>query len=422
MKYRWFSRQLASWYFYEWAISPFSAVIMTFVFSAYFTQKIATNPIIGTEQWGFAISLSAIIIAILSPILGAIADNHGSKKPWLAFFTVWIVIGCFCLWFAKAEVTYLYFALLSVVIANVGSETAMVFYNSLMRDLVTKDKIGRLSGIGWAFGYFGGLVALCICLFVLVANHLPFFELDASQYKNVRIVGPFIALWVALFSLPIFFFTPDSPNNSVSKWRAVVKGFVDLKSTLFYFKQHKEIGKFLLARLLYIDGLNTIFAFGGIYAAETFAMSFHSIILFGIGMNIAAGIGALIFSAIDDKIGSRRTVIISLFAAIICVSLIVFVRTSMLFWIFGLALSIFVGPIQSASRSFMLHLSPKEKLTEMFGFYNMSGKITAFLGPMLLGWVTALFNSQRVGVSTILVFLLGGVILLLWVNESNKAY
>lgn len=418
MKLKFLSKSIISWFFFDWANSAFTTAVTTFIFATYFTEKVAINRIVGTAQWGRAMSLAAFFIALSSPIFGAIADYEGRRKPWLAAFTFLTIIGSAALWYVKPNAQYVYLALAAVVIAEIGLEVGSVFYNSMLRDLVPMHFIGRASGWGWGFGYLGGLVALCILLFVLLNENIQIFHFSGSEL--IRLTGPFSALWLLLFSMPLFLFTPDRKKSGITYRAAIKYGLKNLKQTLTSVIKYKNIFRFLLARMIYIDGLNTIFAFGGIYAAGTFGMNIHQVVLFGIALNISAGIGAILFGWVDDWLGPKISILMTLFVMMISGLFMVLVKSILLFWIFGIFLSFCVGPVQASSRSFMVRLSPKENITEMFGLYALSGRVTAFLGPLALGWATLHFNSQRAGVSTIMLFLLTGGILLLFVKEGGK--
>jgi UMF1 family MFS transporter len=387
-----------SWALYDWANSAFSAVIVTFVFATYFSEAIAPDSVTGTAQWGWAMTASGISIAVMSPILGAIADAGGRRKPWLFVFTTITVGCCLLLWYAKPDPSFVVYTLAIVALANLAFELAGVFYNAMLPEIVGRDYLGRLSGWAWGLGYFGGIACLVLTLFAFVQTERPLFGLDQSSAEHVRITGPLVGVWFAVFSLPLFLFTPDKRSTGLPAREAVRRGLVQLKRTFANLRRYREIVRFLIARMIYTDGLNTLFAFGGIYAAGTFGMDFAEVIRFGILLNVTAGLGALGFAWVT--------------AAVIATS-------TLAFWIAGGLLGIFVGPTQAASRSLMARMAPPELRTEMFGLYALSGKITAYIGPALLGTVTFWTGSQRWGIATILVFFVIGGILLLPLKEPE---
>ncbi len=409
-----------AWCAFDWANSGFPTVIMTFVFAAYFTEAVAESAAAGTAQWGFALSLSGIAIALVSPVFGAIADNTGRRKPWTAAFNLVCIVGAALLWFTRPDPDWALWALVCMAVANLGFEVGTVFYNAMLPDLVPEARLGRISGWAWGLGYAGGLTCLVLCLVLFVLPERPLFGLDKASAEHIRVVGPFVALWFAVFAMPFFLFTPDRPRTGISVGGAIVKGLRQLRHTAANIRPYRDIARFLAARLFYTDGLNTLFAFGGIYAAGTFGMTQEEIILFGIALNVTAGGGAFAFGWVDDRIGSKRTVVLSL-AAMIAISVpILLVEGKTAFWALALALGLFMGPVQSASRALMARMAPPALQTEMFGLFALSGKITAFVGPALVGWATLASGSQRVGMATLLLLLGTGLAIMLTVRAPHR--
>jgi UMF1 family MFS transporter len=414
-------RALVGWCLYDWADSAFPAVILTFVFAAYFAQGIAENPVIATGQWGLAITLSSLAIAILSPVLGAIADQNGRRKPWIAIFSLICIIVTALLWFAKPDPSYVIFALVCLGIGNFAFEFAFVFYNAMLNELVPPDRLGRLSGWGWGAGYAGGLVCLVIVLVGFVSADPPWFGIGKEQAAHVRIAAPIAALWFAVFCLPLFAFTPDQPGRGVPAPIAVRNGLRTLWTTILHLRSYRNIARYIIAHMIYTDGLNTLFAFGGIYAAGEFGMAVEEVIWFGIALNLTAGLGAAAFAWIDDWIGAKRTILIALAGLILTGIAILLTHDKTVFWVLGMVLGIFFGPAQAASRSLMARLAPPNMQAEMFGLHALSGKATAFVGPALFGWATVTFGTQRAGMATVLVFLALGAVLLGLVREPKPA-
>jgi MFS transporter, UMF1 family len=408
-----------SWALYDCGNSAFSAVIVTFVFATYFSQGIALNPVDGTADWGWAMTVSALTVAIVSPIFGAIADIGGRRKPWLAAFTLLTVLGSAMLWFSQPHHSFITYTLTVVILTNIAFEAAAVFYNAMLPELADNDHMGRLSGWGWGMGYIGGLTCLIVALFAFVQAPTPLFGLDKESAEQVRVVGPMVALWLAVFSIPIMLFTPDSKSTGVPIVAAVRQGLQQLHGTFTNLWQLRQTALFLVARMIYTDGLNTLFAFGGIFAAGSFGMPMAEVIKFGILLNITAGVGALGFAWIDDWIGAKPTILIALAGLIVSGAVAITVEDVTWFWIAGAFLGIFVGPAQAASRSLMARIAPVEMRAEMFGLYALSGKATAFLGPFLLGTVTYWTGSQRWGMATILVFFIVGGALLALMRHPN---
>lgn len=409
---------LIAWSLYDWANAAFPTIIRTFVFASFFTQAIAVNPIQGTQQWGYALALSGLIVAVLSPFLGAVADQEGQRKPWIAFFTLLTIVSSFLLWFSKPSTEYITWTLALLVLGNIGFSIGTVFYNAMMVDLVLENYIGRLSGLAWGLGYIGGLVSLLIALFV-IKNDSSWSLLNSNMAEHIRFSGPLTGIWLLIFSLPLFLLVPDNPKQSLPLIKAFIQGTKNLFKNFLVLQQDKKMLWFLLANMIYMDGLNTIFAFGGIYAASQFGFSPIDIVILGIGMNVAAGIGSLSFAWLDDYFGSKNIICWALVLLTLALMGLLLSKTVILFWFFGLALSLFVGPVQAASRSFMIHITPKERMAEAFGFFALSGKVTAFLGPFVVGGITLAFSSQRIGLSSIFIFLVLGLVILIPLKFSK---
>lgn len=365
-------------------------------------------------------SLAALAVAVFGPLLGAVADCGGRRKPWLAAFTGLTVGATAMLWFVRPETDWVMWTLAFVALATFGFEMGMVFYNAMLPELAPQNKIGRVSGWGWGLGYAGGLASLALALvFLIQADPAP-FGLDKETAEHVRATALLAAGWFGVFSLPLFLFTPDAGPSGLAPGEALRRGLATLIATFRGIGEHSQIVRFLIARMIYTDGLNTLFAFGGIYAAGTFGMGLDEVILFGIALNASAGLGAALFAWVDDWIGPKRTILISLAALTVLGTAVLVAQTKTQFWVSGVMLGIFVGPAQAASRSMMARLAPQHLRAEMFGLYAFSGKATAFVGPAVLAWVTAYWGSQRAGMATILVFFAAGMALLWPLPEAGR--
>ena len=409
--------RIAAWCLFDWANSPQPTVIMTFVFAAYFARAVAPDAETGTFLWGQMTAAAGLVVAVLAPVLGAIADRTGKRKPWIAVFTALTVISTLFLWFVEPSPEWMIFALVFVFLSSIGLEAGQVFYNATLSVVAPKKHVGRVSGWGWGAGYVGAIAGLGLCLVFFIQADEPLFGLDKSQAEHVRATAPFVALWFAVFSIPFFLYVPDSPTNHRPPWgEAIREGIKGLIATLRNLRNYRQIAIFLVARLFYVDGLTTLFVFGGIYAAGTFGMTEGEIIVFGIGLNITAGIGAIAFAWIDDRIGPRKTILISLVALIATGTAALLVTDATGFWAATLTLGVFIGPIQSASRSLLTQMAPPHMQTEMFGLFAFSGKATAFVGPFLVSWLTLISGSQRVGMASIVVFFVVGFVLMLSVK------
>lgn len=410
-------RAVLSWCLYDWANSAYPTIITTFIFGTYFTKAVAPSPESDTAAWGNAIGIAGLAVALLGPVVGAIADQGGRRKPWLAVFTALAVGGTALLWYTLPDPDYVLWALVLVALTNMAFEFGMVFYNAMLPDMVGPDRVGRVSGWGWGVGYIGGLLCLVIALFGFVETEAPIFGVTTEAAGHVRATTLLTAVWFALFAVPLFLFTPDRPAGGIAPRDAVRGGIAALIKTLREIGRYLPIVRFLVARMFYADGLVTLFAFGGIYAAGTFGMSFAEVVQFGIALNVSAGLGALAFASVDDRIGAKPVIVISLLALIVLGTAALAVESKTAFWFIGVGLGIFVGPVQAASRSLMARLAPADMRTEMFGLFALSGKATAFLGPLAFGWATLMFDSQRAGMATLLAFFIAGLLILTRVRE-----
>ena len=405
------------WCLYDFGNSAFFTVVVTFVYATYFTQVISPDEITGTLLWSRGISISAILIAILSPLLGAIVDQGGLKKKILIYTAVISFFSTILLFFPSEGMVFQ--SLFLFIIANVSFELGQVFYNAYLIDITSMDRVGKISGYGWSAGFMGGLVVMFLVMIGFVETDNPWFGFSKNG-QNIRATNLLVAVWFIFFSIPLI---QSMRDESVKIKKNIFELFNDsfnqLKNTYRHLNDYKEISKFLIARLFYNDGLVTIFAFGAIYAAGTFNFSFSEIMFFGIILNITAGLGSLIFGPIDDLIGGKKTILISLIGLIIGTILAVGAQSKNMFWIAGILVGIFSGPNQASSRSLMARMVPKKYSNEFFGFYTFSGKFTSFLGPFLLGIITKSFESQRAGIFIVLFFFTIGLFFLLSVDVKK---
>jgi UMF1 family MFS transporter len=413
------NRPVLSWCLYDWANSALATIIFTFVFAVYFSRSIVGDEVLGSAYWGYTIGIAGAIIAVCGPFLGAISDALGPRKPLLGLLSIITIMATISMFFALPDPKYMVFSLVLVGISTIGFELAQAQYNAMLSDIAPANKIGRVSGWAWSMGYFGGLVCLVIALlgFIGLGDDGGFLNITSDNGLNVRATCILTAVWYALFALPLFLYTPDRakiPHRKGLIKEAVQSLWATIKS---FTTTSRNTARFLIASAIYRDGLNTLFAVGGLYAAGTFGMDFKDILIFAIGLNITSGIGAFAFAYTDDKFGAKPVIIISLIALICLGAGLVVVTEKMQFMVCALVLGIFIGPVQSASRSMMARLAPKSQSTELFGLYAMTGKSIAFMGPLLFAAVTQVMDSQRWGVATILLFWSVGLIILLRVKE-----
>jgi MFS transporter, UMF1 family len=437
-----------SWIFFDWAAQPYFTLITTFVFAPYFATHVASDPASGQSLWGFATAASGLTIALLSPVLGAIADASGRRKPWIAAFGTLLVIGSCLMWFGRpGDTSVIPALLLAYGIATVGVEFATVFNNAMMPTLVPPDRIGRLSGTGWATGYVGGILSLILVLGFLAANpetgrtlfgFTPLFGLDPVSHQGDRITGPLTGIWFVIFVLPMFLLTPDYPAR-LGMREALGEGLTDLRRTLAELPKQKSMAAFLLANMIYTDGLVSLFAFGGIYAAGTFGWNTIQIGSFGIILAIAGTFGAWLGGQLDDRLGPKRVIAGSMLILLFAIVAILLVNKETIFFVevappvpggalfssaaerayllLGCLIGAAGGPLQAASRTLLIRMAPKDRIAQYFGLFALTGKVTSFVGPLLIGLITAVTASQKAGMAVLVLFFAAGLALLARVRD-----
>ena len=405
-----------SWAMYDWANSAFTTLVVTFIYSTYYGKVFWPTEEIGTNWWARAVAVSSIMTALLSPIVGAMADRGGTRKLFMGIALVICVAATSVLAFiSPAMVNGAFIALAVFVVADIAYETGNVFYNAFLTNIASPARIGRVSGYGWGLGYVGGIVCMGIALVAFVPK-VPWFGMTTEAGWNIRATNLLVAGWFVLFSLPMFFVVPERRTHAA---RISVKAsFARLAETARKLRRYGELVKFLVARLFFNDGLVTVFSFGGIYAQNVFGMEMSEVIFLGLVLNITSGIGAFLFGFVDDRLGGKTTIQITIVGLTLATVMAVWAPTEFWFWIAGCLLGIFVGPNQSASRSLMGRFVPAKHESEFFGFFSFSGKATAFAGPLLLGALTESY-SHRVGMASVIVFFVVGGFLLMSVDEKK---
>ncbi|WP_178133713.1 MFS transporter [Vineibacter terrae] len=462
-----------SWALFDWANQPFFTIITTFIFSAYFANvlvyqqeltalkaaypdKSATElsqlaAAAGQSAWAFTQSASGLLIALLSPFLGAMADAAGRRKPFILVSQLVLVLGCIALWWARPDrADTIGLISLAVIAATIGAEISIVFNNAFLPNIVRPERMGWLSGFGWGMGYLGGLVALFIVLAIARPSLLglappgspPLLGLDPAAYEVERLIGPASALWLIVFVAPMFLFTPDGKATGLGQVEAARQGIRTLIGTLRKLRHYRNPLLYLIAFMIYNDGLAAVIAFGGVYASATFRWPTQTLGVFGIMLTVLGVAGAFLGGWLDDRIGSKRTVQAAILGVTIATLGILSVsRTGVLFVVdvpepldgrglfgslqeqvfmgFALLVGICMGPMQAASRTLIGRLAPQGMSGEFYGLFALSGRATTFMAPFLIGVLTGLSGSNRLGLVVVLVFLVTGFTLLWWVREEQ---
>jgi UMF1 family MFS transporter len=438
------------WMLFDWAAQPFHTLLLTFIFSRYFATEVAPDSATGQAWWGYMLGISGILVALMSPVLGAIADATGPRKPWIAFFSLFAIIGASYLWNAvPGGGPETFWVLVAFGLAFIGFEFATVFNNAVMPTLVPRERLGRLSGNSWAIGYIGGIVSLLIilCLFVqsrpgsgvTLIGLEPVFGLAVIPGGGERAAGPLTALWYAFFTIPFFLFTPDSPR--MERVRGVIaNGLRELLTTLKRLPSNRSLFAYLGSSMFYRDALNGLFGFGGVYAGGVLKWEATQLGLFGILAAITGALGAWYGGRVDDSKGPKFVVIISVIVLIAASLAIVttdrstvllmavepadgfFTLPDIVFYVVGALIGAAGGSLQASSRTLLVHQADPARMTEAFGLYALSGKATSFMAPLLIAVFTEKIGleylqletiaAQRFGISPILLLFLVGLALL----------
>ncbi len=446
-------QRIWGWWFFDWASQPYNTLLLTFVFGPYFAE-VATAHYMASGLdaeasgaaaqafWGWGQTLSGVIIALLAPILGAVADGSGKRMVWIWVFSAFYVVGSWMLWYLVPGDPDLTRALIWFGIGLIGMEFATIFTNSLMPDLTGDQDMGRVSGSGFAFGYVGGILALVIMLLLLAENSEtgktligldPLFGLDAAAREGTRAVGPMTAIWYVVFMVPFFLWVRESPP----KLRVPLgQSLRELWALILSLKERQSLGAHLLSSMFYRDALNALYGFGGVYASGVLGWSITQIGVFGIAGAMSAALFAWLGGKMDSSRGPKPVINLSMWVLIVVCLVIAgmsrddffgmpFAAGSALpdqiFYACGILIGAAGGTLQSASRTMMVFHTTRERATEAFGLYALSGKATSFIAPFSVALVTTISGSQRMGIAVpLIVLFLVGMVLLRWVKPMGE--
>ncbi|WP_069159855.1 MFS transporter [Nocardia altamirensis] len=415
--------QVVAWGFWDWGSSAFNAVILTFVFSVYLTKKVGENlpGWISPSAWlGVALALAGLVVAVTAPVAGQWFDAAAKRKRALAVLTALCIGSMTLMFFVHDNYHYLWLGLALLAFGSAFFELAGVPYNAMLRQVSTPATVGRVSGFGWAMGYFGGIFLLLICYFGFISgdgDNRGLLGIPTDDGLNIRLVAIVAAVWFAAFALPVLFAVPELPRTDADPGAAEAGFFA---SYAILWRDLRELWRtdqrtlgFLVASAVFRDGLAGVFTFGAVLAVRVYDIADADVLLFGIAANVVAALGAIVASRFDDRSGPKRVIVVSLVAMVICGVILLFVSGPLMFWIFGLLLTIFVGPAQSAARSFLARLAPPGREGQLFGLYTTTGRAVSFLAPAFFALFVVLFDSDRAGIIGIILVLAVGLVALL---------
>lgn len=438
-------RRIWGWYFFDFASQPYNTLLLTFIFAPYMGDLLADGSA-AQAAWGYGVGAAGVVIAVLAPFLGAIADRSGARLPFIWLCALFYVAGASGLWWAAPGDFHLGLVLFCFGLGLIGMEFATIFTNALLPDLGPRARIGRISGSGWAFGYVGGLIALVIMLVFFAENdsgrtltgRLPAFGLDPGAREGTRAVGPITALWFAVFMIPFFLWVREPRKPGALPVREAVRGALpDLAGALRRLPGRRSLLAYLGASMFYRDALNGIYVFGGIYAAGMLGWTVVDVGTFGILAVISGAVFAWAGGLADSRFGPKPVIIACvLLLALTSAAVTQVARTEvfgiaiapgsrlpdMAFLALGVLIGAGGGALQSASRTMMVRQADPARITEAFGFYALTGKATAFLAPLSIGIVTDLTGSQQAGIFPIVVLFLAGLLLLVWVDPEGEQH
>jgi UMF1 family MFS transporter len=410
--------QIVAWGLWDWGSSAFSAVILTFVFSVYLTDAVGSDlpGELNANSWlGYSIGAAGLLIALMAPVIGRRADAAGRRKLSVGIWTALTVAAMAALFLVEDDYHFLWLGLLLLGLSSIFFELASVSYNALLTQVSTPATIGRVSAFGWAMGYLGGIVLLLAVYIGFISGDGGALEVPTGDGLNIRMVALVAAGWFLVFAIPMFVVVPELPARARQPARLGIVGsyralFHDLRD-LYRASPHTLY--FLGASALFRDGLAAIFTFGAVLAVTVYGIGAGDVLIFGVVANVVSAVGALVAGRIDDRTGPKAVIIGSLVGMLVAGIILLFVSGPTMFWIFGLFLTLFVGPAQSSSRTFLARLAPPGQEGQLFGLYATTGRAVSFLAPTLVGLFTYLFGSDRAGIIGILL-VLGVGLLALW--------
>ena len=436
-------KRIWGWYFFDWASQPYNTLLLTFIFGPYVVSVVGDGSA-AQAIWGYGIGAAGLVIAVLSPLLGAVADKAGGRMAFIWLFSALYVLGSWMLWYSAPDAFNVWMVMFWFCLGLIGMEFATTFTNAMLPNLAPREDIGKLSGSGWAFGYIGGLVSLMVMLLLLgegangktMLGIPPILGLDAAAREGTRAVGPLTAIWYAVFMIPFFLWVKEPRRpGAVGIGQAMRSAWPELRATLARLPSNRSLSAYLASSMFYRDALNGMYTFGGIYAAGVLGWQSMQIGIFGIVALVTGALFAWLGGKADARLGPKPVIMFTVLVLTLVAIAVVFVsRTSVMgvpvgpesalpdiaFYILGALIGAGGGVLQSASRTMMVRQSSPEKMTEAFGLYALSGKATSFLAPLSIGLATSITGSQQLGIAPLIVLFLIGLVLLIWVKSDGE--
>lgn len=417
-------RTVIAWSLWDWGSAAFQAVVTTFVFTVYLTSGSFGEEAEVSVKLGTTLSIAGVLIALLAPVLGRLTDAGGRRKQWLGI-TTGVTIACTALLVLVApEEQFLILGLVLLAIGNIAFEFAGVSYNSMLTQLATPRTLGRISGFGWGMGYLGGIVLLTLVLVGFIMPDTGWFGVSSEDGWNVRVAMVLCAAWFAVFAIPVFFAVPEVPADSQSPVKGVFSGYRELfRSIRALWRESRQTLFFLIASAVFRDGLAGVFTFAGVIAARSFGFEQQTVIIFAIVANVVSGAATILGGMLEDRFSAKGVMIGSL-TAMVMGMILIFVLAPLgtwVFWVFGLIAAIFVGPVQSASRTYLARQIPPGREGEIFGLYATTGRAVSFLAPAAFTVAVALGGSSIYGILGIALVVMVGLLLLLPLRQPKRA-
>lgn len=415
---------VTSWALWDWGSAAFNAVLVTFIFSVYLTDSVgATLDTAYTPAtlYGWVMAVAGVLIAVVAPIIGQRSDLRGTRRRSLAVWTFITVGLMFALFVVRNDApVYFWIGAVIMAVASVLFEFAEVNYYAQLNQISTEDNVGRVSGYGWGMGYAGGIILLLICYFGFVAGDGGIFGLPTEGGLNIRLVAVFAAVWFGVFALPVLFRVPEIRPSGAAETEGVIDAYRRLIGTIReLWHRDRNAVYFLVSSAVFRDGLAGVFTFGAILAVTVYGLSAGDVLIFGVAANVAAAAGAMIGGLLDDRLGPKPIIIASLVLMIASAGVLYFVEGPQMFWIFGLALCLFVGPAQSAARSFLSRVAPEGTEGQLFGLYVTTGRAVSWLSPVFFGLFVTVGGADRFGILGIGLVLAVGALLLVPVTDPT---